>query len=76
MIFPNLNKSDRAILEGLLLGSGNEQLAKEIGIKEGAMKLRIRRIGMKLGLTDRVPLAMFVHEHRKVLGVNCGFCQD
>lgn len=76
VIYPNLTKRERETLDYLLLGSTNKDIGKEMGISEMTAKKYMRDIGLKLGLTDRVKLALFVHEHRKPLGVNCGFCQD
>lgn len=55
-----LSDRDRRIVEGAATGLRNRQIAEQLGISEGAVKVYLHRIFDRLGVSNRTELAMLV----------------
>ncbi|HEX6137958.1 MAG TPA: response regulator [Casimicrobiaceae bacterium] len=61
-----LTEREREILEHLSSGKSNKAIARALSISHDTVKLHVRHILSKLGLTSRVEAAVFAVEHRVV----------
>jgi two-component system nitrate/nitrite response regulator NarL len=59
-----LTEREREILEHLARGKSNKAIAQSLDISHDTVKLHVRHILSKLGLTSRVEAAVFAVEHR------------
>ena len=60
----SLTEREREILQHLADGKSNKAIALALGISHDTVKLHVRHILSKLGLTSRVEAAVFAVEHR------------
>ena len=51
---PSPTMREQAVLEGLVAGKGNEQIASEMGISKNCVKIHVKHLFAKLGVEDRV----------------------
>ncbi len=59
-----LTEREREILQHLSCGKSNKAIAQALSISHDTVKLHVRHILSKLGLTSRVEAAVFAVEHR------------
>jgi two-component system nitrate/nitrite response regulator NarL len=59
-----LTEREREILQHLSRGKSNKAIAQSLSISHDTVKLHVRHILSKLGLTSRVEAAVFAVEHR------------
>lgn len=59
-----LTQREREILQHLSSGKSNKAIAQSLSISHDTVKLHVRHILSKLGLTSRVEAAVFAVEHR------------
>ena len=59
-----LTQREREILQHLSAGKSNKAIAQALSISHDTVKLHVRHILSKLGLTSRVEAAVFAVEHR------------
>ncbi len=59
-----LTQREREILQHLSCGKSNKAIAQSLSISHDTVKLHVRHILSKLGLTSRVEAAVFAVEHR------------
>jgi two-component system nitrate/nitrite response regulator NarL len=59
-----LTEREREILQHLSSGKSNKAIALALHISHDTVKLHVRHILSKLGLTSRVEAAVFAVEHR------------
>ena len=59
-----LTEREREILQQLSSGKSNKAIAQALSISHDTVKLHVRHILSKLGLTSRVEAAVFAVEHR------------
>ncbi len=59
-----LTEREREILQHLSRGKSNKAIAQSLAISHDTVKLHVRHILSKLGLTSRVEAAVFAVEHR------------
>ena len=59
-----LTEREREILQHLASGKSNKAIAQSLDISHDTVKLHVRHILAKLGLTSRVEAAVFAVEHR------------
>jgi two-component system nitrate/nitrite response regulator NarL len=62
--FKLLTEREREILQHLASGKSNKSIAQALHISHDTVKLHVRHILSKLGLTTRVEAAVFAVEHR------------
>ena len=65
--FASLTERERQILEHLSRGQSNKTIARALDISHDTVKLHVRHILSKLGLTSRVEAAVFAVEHRAAM---------
>jgi two-component system nitrate/nitrite response regulator NarL len=65
-----LTGRERQILEHVAAGKSNKAIAKALGISHDTVKLHVRHILAKLGLSSRVEAAVFAVQNRAVFGTN------
>ena len=63
MARPALTKRELAVVELLVKGTSNKEMADILGISEPAVKFRIQRILSKLGATDRTSAVIAALRH-------------
>jgi two-component system nitrate/nitrite response regulator NarL len=63
-----LTEREREILQHLSSGKSNKAIAQALNISHDTVKLHVRHILSKLGLTSRVEAAVFAVEHRVAAG--------
>ena len=63
MARPALTKRELAVVELLVKGTSNKEMADVLGISEPAVKFRIQRILSKLGATDRTSAVIAALRH-------------
>jgi two-component system, NarL family, nitrate/nitrite response regulator NarL len=63
-----LTGRERQILEHVSAGKSNKAIAKALGISHDTVKLHVRHILAKLGLSSRVEAAVFAVQNRAALG--------
>jgi two-component system nitrate/nitrite response regulator NarL len=63
-----LTEREREILQHLSCGKSNKAIAQALSISHDTVKLHVRHILSKLGLTSRVEAAVFAVEHRVAQG--------
>ena len=61
----------RRVLEYLLCGLSHGEIAEELDVHEGTVKNLFREMLEESGMDDRVGLAIWAHEHRQELGIDC-----
>lgn len=68
-----LTAREKQIAECLLYGLTNREIGRRLGIKARTVKARLYEIGrtLKMSEGDRVPLAIWLHEHRQELQICC-----
>jgi DNA-binding NarL/FixJ family response regulator len=54
----DLTQRQKAVLEGLSCGESNKAIARRLGIREGTIKVHVRRIMRKLGVANRTQVAI------------------
>lgn len=59
-----LTPREREVLEAILQGRSNRQIAEQYAISEVTVKHHLSRIYAKLGVTNRLELALFALRHR------------
>ncbi len=59
----NLDAEDLLMIKYVVEGKSNKSIATEIGYSEGTIKNRLTKIYDKLGINDRVALAVYALEH-------------
>jgi two-component system nitrate/nitrite response regulator NarL len=64
-----LTGRERQILGYVASGFSNKAIARELGISNDTVKLHVRHILAKLGLTSRVEAAVFAVQNRSALGM-------
>jgi two-component system nitrate/nitrite response regulator NarL len=64
-----LTGRERQILGYVALGLSNKAIARTLGISSDTVKLHVRHILAKLGLTSRVEAAVFAVQNRGALGM-------
>ncbi len=64
-----LTGRERQILGYVSAGMSNKAIAKTLGISHDTVKLHVRHILAKLGLSSRVEAAVFAVENRETLGM-------
>jgi two-component system nitrate/nitrite response regulator NarL len=62
-----LTEREREILQHLSSGKSNKAIAQALDISHDTVKLHVRHILSKLGLTSRVEAAVFAVEHRAAM---------
>ena len=62
-----LTEREREILQHLSSGKSNKAIAQTLNISHDTVKLHVRHILAKLGLTSRVEAAVFAVEHRAAM---------
>jgi two-component system nitrate/nitrite response regulator NarL len=65
--FKLLTEREREILQHLSSGKSNKSIAQALDISHDTVKLHVRHILSKLGLTSRVEAAVFAVEHRAAM---------
>jgi two-component system nitrate/nitrite response regulator NarL len=65
--FKLLTEREREILQHLSSGKSNKSIAQALDISHDTVKLHVRHILSKLGLTSRVEAAVFAVEHRQAM---------
>ncbi len=60
----NLTAREREIICFVSKGLQNKVIASKLGISEGTVKLHVHNIYAKLGLSNRVELAVYAREKR------------
>jgi two-component system nitrate/nitrite response regulator NarL len=63
-----LTEREREILQHLSCGKSNKAIALALNISHETVKLHVRHILAKLGLTSRVEAAVFAVQHRVEVG--------
>jgi two-component system nitrate/nitrite response regulator NarL len=64
-----LTGRERQILSYVAAGLSNKAIARTVGISNDTVKLHVRHILAKLGLSSRVEAAVFAVQNRKALGM-------
>ena len=54
----NLTERQKSVLERLGRGDSNKAIARVLGIREGTVKVHVRQIMRKLGVTNRTQVAI------------------
>jgi DNA-binding NarL/FixJ family response regulator len=54
----NLTERQKSVLERLGRGDSNKAIARLLGIREGTVKVHVRQIMRKLGVTNRTQVAI------------------
>jgi DNA-binding NarL/FixJ family response regulator len=54
----SLTQRQRAVLQGLKRGESNKVIARALGIREGTVKIHVRRLMRKIGVNNRTKLAI------------------
>lgn len=67
-LLKQLTGRERQILGHVAAGKSNKAIAKALGISHDTVKLHVRHILAKLGLSSRVEAAVFAVQNRAVLG--------
>jgi two-component system, NarL family, nitrate/nitrite response regulator NarL len=67
-----LTGRERQILSFVAAGLSNKAIARKVGISSDTVKLHVRHILAKLGLSSRVEAAVFAVQNRKALGMEEG----
>jgi two-component system, NarL family, nitrate/nitrite response regulator NarL len=67
-----LTGRERQILGYVAAGLSNKAIARTVGISSDTVKLHVRHILAKLGLSSRVEAAVFAVQNRKALGMDEG----
>jgi two-component system, NarL family, nitrate/nitrite response regulator NarL len=67
-----LTGRERQILGFVAAGLSNKAIARKVGISSDTVKLHVRHILAKLGLSSRVEAAVFAVQNRKALGMEEG----
>lgn len=55
-----LNERERQITEGVCQGKRNREIAEQLGVSEGSIKVALHRIYEKLGVTSRTELTLLI----------------
>jgi DNA-binding NarL/FixJ family response regulator len=66
-----LTPTHKRLAEYLLCGLANAEIAEELGLHEGTVKNAFKDMLDITGMDDRVGLAIWLHEHREKLGIDC-----
>jgi two-component system nitrate/nitrite response regulator NarL len=69
-LLKQLTGRERQILGHVAAGKSNKAIAKALGISHDTVKLHVRHILAKLGLSSRVEAAVFAVQNRAVLGAD------
>ena len=59
----DLTARELAVLERIVAGRANKEIASDLAISEATVKTHVGRILAKLGLRDRVQIVVFAYEH-------------
>ena len=62
-----LTKREREIALAILDGCSNREMAQRFGVVEQTIKNRLTALYRKVGVTNRVMLALFLMKHRDLL---------
>lgn len=65
-----LSDKELLIVTCLTLGMKNKEIAREVGTSEQVVKNYLRKVYDKLGVSDRLELALYCVHHRLLEGVN------
>nr|WP_315595422.1 response regulator transcription factor [uncultured Cupriavidus sp.] len=58
-----LTAREREIVQGLVRGESNKEIARELGVAESTVKIHVQNILKKLSLASRVQVAVYAVEH-------------
>lgn len=58
-----LTVRERDIVQGLVRGESNKEIARELGVAESTVKIHVQNILKKLNLASRVQVAVYAVEH-------------
>lgn len=58
-----LTARERDIVQGLVRGESNKEIARELGVAESTVKIHVQNILKKLSLASRVQVAVYAVEH-------------
>ncbi|AZG14150.1 MULTISPECIES: response regulator [Cupriavidus] len=58
-----LTARERDIVNGLVRGESNKEIARELGVAESTVKIHVQNILKKLNLASRVQVAVYAVEH-------------
>lgn len=58
-----LTTRERDIVQGLVRGESNKEIARELGVAESTVKIHVQNILKKLNLASRVQVAVYAVEH-------------
>ena len=56
----NLTEKEKLILERIVLGKSNKEIANDLSLSENTIKVELRFIFSKLGVKNRTQAAVFV----------------
>ncbi|WP_137926190.1 response regulator [Cupriavidus sp. 2SB] len=60
---PSLTARERDIVQGLVRGEINKEIARDLGVAESTVKIHVQNILKKLNLASRVQVAVYAVEH-------------
>ncbi len=66
---PKLSEKEKLVIAGVTQGRRNKEIAAEIGTTEQVVKNYLRKIYDKLGVSDRLELALYCVHHRLLDGI-------
>jgi len=66
---PKLSEKEKMVIAGVTQGLRNKEIASDIGTTEQVVKNYLRKIYDKLGVNDRLELALYCVHHRLLDGV-------
>lgn len=52
------DRLDRQIVDLVLAGAGNKQIARELGLPEGTVKWRVHRLYVRVGVSSRTQFVL------------------
>ncbi len=67
---PRLSEKEKLVIAGVTQGRRNKEIAAEIGTTEQVVKNYLRKIYDKLGVSDRLELALYCVHHRLLDGIS------
>lgn len=68
----SLTEREREVAQVVAAGASNKEIARELGITERTVKAHVGAVLDKLGVRDRLQLALLVNGHRRNQGLSPG----